>query len=550
MNMSEHGTEITTAGNPVIRVSAILASLLVYLLLCHSAPSMSENAASGVYTVELKSKAGLVKIFLPDDISAGDTVSAAVALYPGGVTGEAMNSNLRILSSYIIETSFFNVSASQKSIKINVPRNSAGTKMKFTLRDASMKALDSASVPIGLSSAAVGEVETPTPYDYQCPLIGQAGRTVEIKGPFDGDFATTDFKIGNKKANVIAESPRKLVFESPTDVIGSVEVVLVERDVEVRRPFTCLQVLKIGEGDAVPVVSGSQTLPPARTASAGRDERSPAPGVSQRELPPASQSLEFRSIKAEDNLPLTERPAKTPAQASIPGGSNEEIRLVLASQMESSASLDGSIIKAPAVTETSPPEPAGNNVPDINETRPPEPARDTVPDVSKNETVSDGETLKEAPIESLSEEPRKQDSRPPATTANIPENTPANSSDGSTAEMIEGQLLASFTGGAQENAVPDAADPGIRQEPQPKNGRGFTVQVASYRDSKDAEELAQRLARKGYQAFVAEAEIPGKGKWYRVRVGRFGTRKEAASFGENLKRKERSLKSVYVAEDD
>jgi cell division septation protein DedD len=116
--------------------------------------------------------------------------------------------------------------------------------------------------------------------------------------------------------------------------------------------------------------------------------------------------------------------------------------------------------------------------------------------------------------------------------------------------MIEGQLLASFTGGTQENAVPDAADSGVRQEPRPKSGGGFTVQVASYRDRSDAEELAQRLTRKGYQAFVAEAEIPGKGKWYRVRVGRFGTRKEAASFGESLKRKERSLKSVYVAEDD
>ena len=49
---------------------------------------------------------------------------------------------------------------------------------------------------------------------------------------------------------------------------------------------------------------------------------------------------------------------------------------------------------------------------------------------------------------------------------------------------------------------------------------------------------------------MAEAEVPGKGTWYRVRVGRFGTRKEAASFGESLKRKERNIKTVYVAEDD
>ncbi|MCI0480580.1 MAG: hypothetical protein L0213_03210, partial [Candidatus Dadabacteria bacterium] len=253
MSTSLFGIKVTMTGDQVFRFIMLFVPLLVYLILGHAVPSFSDNAAKGVHIVEFKTKAGLVKVFLPDDMAAGDTVSASIALYPGGVTREVMDSNLRILSGYIIETSFFKVPAGQKSIKITVPRNAAGTDMKFTVRDASMKTIDSASVPISLSSSGHGNQEPPTPYDYQCPLVGQAGRIVEIKGPFDGDFATTDFKIGSKKANVIAESPRKLVFESPSDVIGSVEVVLVERNVEVRRPFTCLQVLKIGEGDAVPV---------------------------------------------------------------------------------------------------------------------------------------------------------------------------------------------------------------------------------------------------------------------------------------------------------
>ncbi|MGH7891525.1 MAG: SPOR domain-containing protein, partial [Thermodesulfobacteriota bacterium] len=112
-------------------------------------------------------------------------------------------------------------------------------------------------------------------------------------------------------------------------------------------------------------------------------------------------------------------------------------------------------------------------------------------------------------------------------------------------------LLASFTGGSSEDGVSDAVnDPGVRRPAGSLPGGKFTVQVASYREKGDARELADRLTRKGYQAFVAEAEVPGKGTWYRVRVGRFGTRKEAASFGESLKRKERNIKTVYVAEDD
>ena len=530
MNTSLFGIKHVMTGDQVLRFIILFVPLLVYLILGHAAPLFSDDAAKGVHIVEFKTKAGLIKVFLPDDISAGDTVSASIALYPGGVTREVMDSNLGILSGYIIETSFFKVPAGQKSIKITVPRNAAGTDMKFTLRDASMKTIDSASVPISLSSSGHGIEEPPTPYDYQCPLVGQAGRIVEIKGPFDGDFSTTDFKIGSKKANVIAESPRKLVFESPSDVIGSVEVVLVERNVEVRRPFTCLQVLKIGEGDAVPVVSASGTAPPrGQAASAERNELSSGTGIKKRELPHATQSLEFRSIKAEENLPPSVRAAEEPSRASVPGSRNEEMRIILASQMESRVSLEGSINAAPASSE------ADTRVVEQESTPP----------------ARTGEYLEETAIEIGPEKVAIEESPTIPAPGSGVESVPGVVPSGSTAAVLEGQLLASFTGGSSDDGVSDAViDPGLRSPAGPVSGGKFTVQVASYREKGDARELADRLTRKGYQAFVAEAEIPGKGTWYRVRVGRFGTRKEAASFGENLKRKERSIKTVYIAEDD
>ncbi|MEW6145207.1 MAG: SPOR domain-containing protein [Thermodesulfobacteriota bacterium] len=526
MKKSVPGMRIMITGHPVVRFITRFAPLLVFLVLSGTAPSFPENTAKGVHIVELKTQAGLVKVFLPDDISAGDTVSASVALYPGGVTAEAVNRNLAMLKSCIIETSFFKVPASQKSIKINVPRNSAGTEMKFTLRNASMKVLDSVSVPISLSAASRGSSEAPSPYDYQCPLVGQAGRVVEIKGPFDGDFATTDFKIGNKKANVIAESPRKLVFESPSDVIGSVEVVLVERNVEVRRPFTCLQVLKIGEGDAVPVVSGSAAGP---AVPQDREMRATEPGIAERELPPATQSLEFGSIKAEENLPPPERTAEAPAQALVPGYRNEEMRIILANQMESPVSLEGSLSAAPAESEVAEPAAEEESAPSARE----------------------GESIVEAPIETAPVKKPEQDSQILTPTGSDGENASGIVPGGSTAAVLEGQLLASFTGGALEDGVSDAVKQPEAQPPAEAEPRGkFTVQVASYREKQDAYVLADRLTRKGYQAFVSEANLPGKGKWYRVRVGRFGTRKEASSFGESLKRNESFIKSVYVAEDE
>ncbi|MGH7890771.1 MAG: hypothetical protein ACREN0_00700, partial [Thermodesulfobacteriota bacterium] len=457
-------------GHTAGRFINLLAPLLVYLVLAHTAPSFAQDAAKGLHIVELKSKAGLVKVFLPDDIAAGDTVSASIALYPGGVTREVMNGNLGILNGYIIETSFFKIPAGQKSIKITVPRNAAGTDMKFTLRDASMKTIDSASVPISLSSSGHGSEEMPTPYDYQCPLVGQAGRVVEIKGPFDGDFATTDFKIGSKKANVIAESPRKLVFESPTDVIGSVEVVLVERNVEVRRPFTCLQVLKIGEGDAVRVGSApGKDTPTGPANSAKRKEQSSETGIPERELPPATQSLEFRSIKAEENLPPPERPAEPQALASVPGRSDEDIRIILASQMESRVSLGGSINAAPASSES--------NAPVVEQ-------ESTAPERT-------GEYLEETTIEIGSEKIAVEESPTLPVPGNGDENVPGVLPGGSTAAVLEGQLLASFTGGSSEDGVSDAVnDPGVRRPAGSLPGGKFTVQVASYREKGDARELA------------------------------------------------------------
>jgi cell division septation protein DedD len=64
--------------------------------------------------------------------------------------------------------------------------------------------------------------------------------------------------------------------------------------------------------------------------------------------------------------------------------------------------------------------------------------------------------------------------------------------------------------------------------------RMWSVQVNSYPDAKSANDLIDRLKDKGYNAFVTEANIKGK-VWYRVRVGRFASREEAAKAEAALK---------------
>jgi cell division protein FtsN len=58
------------------------------------------------------------------------------------------------------------------------------------------------------------------------------------------------------------------------------------------------------------------------------------------------------------------------------------------------------------------------------------------------------------------------------------------------------------------------------------NGNDWNVQANSYPDAKSAKDLVDRLKNKGYNAFVTEGNVKGK-VWYRVRIGRFGSREEA-----------------------
>ncbi|MBL4634845.1 MAG: SPOR domain-containing protein, partial [Kofleriaceae bacterium] len=57
--------------------------------------------------------------------------------------------------------------------------------------------------------------------------------------------------------------------------------------------------------------------------------------------------------------------------------------------------------------------------------------------------------------------------------------------------------------------------------------RKFTLQVGSFQDKSEADTFFRQLENTSYKPYMVEAEIPGKGQYYRVRVGGFGTFDEA-----------------------
>ncbi len=73
--------------------------------------------------------------------------------------------------------------------------------------------------------------------------------------------------------------------------------------------------------------------------------------------------------------------------------------------------------------------------------------------------------------------------------------------------------------------------------PPVKINKPFTVQVAAYRDKKDALLLVYRLRKAGFKAFYERSNIPGRGVWYRVRVGHYKSRGEAKKWADKVHRK-------------
>jgi len=77
-----------------------------------------------------------------------------------------------------------------------------------------------------------------------------------------------------------------------------------------------------------------------------------------------------------------------------------------------------------------------------------------------------------------------------------------------------------------------------------EDNKNFTIQVAALKDPKVADNLVANLKKKGYPAYRSIGKIPGKGIFYRIRIGSFKNRAEAGSTFNRLKKEK--IKAIIV----
>ena len=96
---------------------------------------------------------------------------------------------------------------------------------------------------------------------------------------------------------------------------------------------------------------------------------------------------------------------------------------------------------------------------------------------------------------------------------------------------------------ATEAPVSDRPDqkPGENLRASNEAGAGrYSLQAAAFPNENGANEFCERLKRAGVPAYTVSAEIAGRGKWFRVRVGRFENTQDAERFAVEARQRARA----------
>lgn len=100
---------------------------------------------------------------------------------------------------------------------------------------------------------------------------------------------------------------------------------------------------------------------------------------------------------------------------------------------------------------------------------------------------------------------------------------------------------------ASDAAQIDTPPAGTDSAPAGHEG-GYQLQVSSFRTPPEAQGFAEQLRARGHKAYVVEAHVPGRGTWFRVRVGPFTTQHAAAQYRTGFEAREHVVPFIVAPE--
>ncbi len=101
-------------------------------------------------------------------------------------------------------------------------------------------------------------------------------------------------------------------------------------------------------------------------------------------------------------------------------------------------------------------------------------------------------------------------------------------------EPAPGAIVRSDSTDVERSPTPTERPPTNQLGSTSTSGVGFAVQIVASRTRQEAEKSRTLWEGRGYTVYVVEADVPGLGRYYRVRVGPFDTQEEAREVTSNM----------------
>ena len=219
------------------RLLFVSFSLVLILSLQPTPTTNSQMGAlieSAVRTVILNAARGKIRVSLPSDMEAGDTISGTVIAEPSGKNDKEKQKNADELNGYVIEVNTKHWPVSGGVMRVIIPTTLVRP-LDIILRDAKGNKVSSAPLP-------VRPANTTTTPNFVIPQLGQSGSPISINGPFDGDSSNTKVQVGGAPAKIIAESPRNVIIETPGTVVGPSKIAVNENGQQSAGNFRALRI--------------------------------------------------------------------------------------------------------------------------------------------------------------------------------------------------------------------------------------------------------------------------------------------------------------------
>lgn len=204
-----------------------------------AAATADTQTASGLHSVTFHLPEGAIRAVFPDDLAAGDTISGTVLSDPAGTTDAAKQSNAGELNGYVVDIGEQKTPVPARTFRWKAPLTPASGTVLVVLRNPAGDPVAQSSIPV------YAPVPAGSQPDFYLPTTGTADGIVSATGPFDGDFRTTAVNVGGVGARLLAESPRKIVFQPPAGRPGVSTLEIRKGDRAATAPFRTFQLLLV-----------------------------------------------------------------------------------------------------------------------------------------------------------------------------------------------------------------------------------------------------------------------------------------------------------------